>query len=596
MKKNNNKILITLSLTLMVFSYACKKSYLDVPAYGTISPDLVANKIGVNGLLIGAYSLLDGEGSRAGTNNGPWATSSSNWVYGSVAGGDAHKGSDAGDQNLITSIETWNCPPANGYINQLWQQRYDGVQRANEVLRIMRKATDMTPADTIEASAEAKFLRAHFHFELRKNFGKIQWVDESQTYSKGNFNTANKEVLPMIEADFAYAYANLPEVQSSIGRCNKWAAASYLAKVYMFEKKFAEAKALFTTIIASGRTSGGAKYQLTKHFADNFNPALKNSSESVFAVQMNVNDGTGGANANQGDALNFPYGGGAQTGCCGFFQPSYSLANSFKVDANGLPMLDGSYNNVDLKNDIGLKSADPFTPDGMIALDSRLDWTIGRRGIPFLDWGIMAGANWIRLQSFAGPYEGMKHMFYKTQVGVLTDASGWTNGFTANNYNLLRFADVLLLAAEAEVEVGSLLTATKYVNMIRSRAADPTGFVYQYKNGTDATQGYSSVPAANYKVGLYPLFTSQDYARSAIRFERKIELGMEGHRFYDLTRWGTGAAELNAYAAHELASGYASMIGAKYKTNMSEVLPIPQSQIDLAQSGGKSVLLQNPGY
>lgn len=596
MKKNNYRILIPLFSALLILSYACKKSFLEVPASGTISPDLVANKIGVNGLLIGAYSLLDGEGSKAGNNNGPWATSSSNWVYGSVAGGDAHKGSDAGDQNLITSIETWNCAPANGYINQLWQQRYDGVQRANEVLRIMRLAKDMTPSDTLKVSAEAKFLRAHYHFELRKNFGKIQWVDEGQTYSKGNYNTPNLEVLPMIEADLAYAYANLPEIQPSVGRCNKWAAAAYLGKIYMFEKKFDEAKALFSVIIANGKTSGGAKYQLNKHFADNFNPATKNSSESVFAVQMNVNDGTGGANANQGDALNFPYGGGAQTGCCGFFQPSFSLANSFKVDANGLPLLDGSYNTKDLKNDMGLKSTDPFTPDGSIPLDPRLDWTIGRRGIPFLDWGIMAGADWIRLQSFAGPYEGMKHMFYKTQVGVFTDASGWTNGFTANNYNLLRFADVLLLAAEAEAEVGSLQTATTYVNMIRSRAADPTGFVYKYKNNVDASQGYSSTPAANYQIGLYPTFSNKDYARTAIRFERKIELGMEGHRFYDLTRWGTGNVELNAYAAHELASGYASMIGAKYKTGMSEVLPIPQAQIDLAQSGGKSVLTQNLGY
>ena len=596
MKKNNNKILIGCSLLLVIFTYACKKSFLAVPLQGALTPDLVANRIAVNGLLIGAYSLLDGEGSNAGTNNGPWATSSSNWVYGSVAGGDAHKGSDAGDQNLITSIETWNCSPSNGYINQLWQQRYDGVQRANEVLRVMRLAKDMSPADTLEVSSEARFLRAHYHFELRKNFGMVQWVDESQTYVKANFNTPNLEILPMIAADFAYAYANLPETQSSVGRCNKWAAASYLGKVYMFQKKFTEAKALFTTIIENGKTSGGAKYQLTKHFADNFNPSTKNSSESVFAVQMNVNDGTGGANANQGDALNFPYGGGAQTGCCGFFQPSYSFANSFKVDVNGLPLLDGSYNKIDLKNDLGLKSSDPFRPDSTIALDPRLDWTVGRRGIPFLDWGIMAGANWIRLQSFAGPYEGMKHMFYKSQVGVFTDASGWTNGFTANNYNLLRFADVLLLAAEAEVEVGSLETARTYVNMVRSRAADTTGFVYQYKNGVDASKGYSNIPAANYKVGLYLTFPSPDYARTAIRFERKIELGMEGHRFYDITRWGIGGTELNAYAAHELASGYASMNTAKYTTNMSEVLPIPQAQIDLGQVAGKSILTQNPGY
>ncbi len=579
MKRNNYRVFIAISLFLVAF--ACKKSFLDTPLLGALNPDLVANKAGVNGVLIGAYSLLDGEGGN-GTGNGPWATAASNWVYGSVAGGDAHKGSDPGDQNLITPIETWNTSPTNSYLDQIWRSRYDGVQRSNDAIRLARLATDMTPADTLEVVAEARFLRAHYHFDLAKNFNKVPFVDESQTYTTGNFLTPNIDVMPILETEFAFAYANLPEIQPQKGRANKWAAAVYLAKVYMFEKKFTEAQALFTTIIASGKTASGIKYQLESHFADNFNPALKNGSESVFAAQMNVNDGTGGANANQGDALNFPYGGGAQTGCCGFFQPSYSLVNSFKVDANGLPFLDGSYNNTDLKNDEGIKSGDPYTPDMVTPLDPRLDWTVGRRGIPFLDWGLMAGQDWIRNQAAAGPFMAIKHTFYKSQKTILTDASGWTPGFTANNVNILRFADVLLMAAEAEAEVGSLATATSYVNMVRSRAADPTGFV--------------PGSVANYKIGLYPTFASQDFARTAIRFERKIELACEGHRFYDLSRWGTGATELNAYAAHELKSGYLTMVGASYTPNKSEYLPIPQAQIDLSQSGGTSVLTQNPGY
>ena len=157
-------------------------------------------------------------------------------MYGSVAGGDAHKGSDAGDQNLITPIEQWNTLPSNGYIDQLWMQRYDGAQRANDAMRLMRKATDMTPADTLEVAAEARFLRAHFHFELSKAFGKVPWVSEDQTYSQGNFLTPNINVLPNIEADLAFAYANLPETQAQGGRANKWAAGAYLGKVYMFEK------------------------------------------------------------------------------------------------------------------------------------------------------------------------------------------------------------------------------------------------------------------------------------------------------------------------------------------------------------------------
>lgn len=581
MQTKNYKFVIVLAAFFSLVLYACKKSFTILPATGSLGPELLANKIGVNGLLIGAYSLLDGEGGNGG-GNGPWATAASNWVYGSVAGGDAHKGSDPGDQNLITPIETWNASAANSYLDQIWKSRYDGVQRSNDVLRLMRQAKDLTPADTIEISAEARFLRAHYHFDLAQNFNKIPWVDESQSYSNSNFLKPNVLIWDKLEEDFSYAYANLPETQPQKGRANKWAAASYLAKVYMFEKKFNEAKALFTTIIANGKTAAGLHYALEKHFADNFNPATKNGSESVFAAQMNVNDGTGGANANNGDALNFPYGGGAQTGCCGFFQPSFTLVNSFKVDANGLPFLDGSYNNTDLKSDQGLKTSDAFTPDKTTPIDPRLDWTVGRRGIPFLDWGLMGGQDWIRNQASAGPYMGMKHMFYKSQIGILTDASGWTPGFTANNYNILRFADVLLMAAEAEAEVGSLQTAVDYVNMVRRRAQDPTGFV----------QG----SVANYQIGLYTSFPSQAYARDAIRIERKIELATEGHRFYDVTRWGIGATELNAYAAHELKSGYLTMVGAKYTTGMSEYLPIPQAEIDLSVVSGKSVLTQNPGY
>lgn len=582
MKKNKLKILIPGSLLFVLAIVACSKNYLDVPPAGQLDPSTLANKVGVEALLVGAYSLLDGEGSNAGTGNGPWATAASNWVYGSVAGGDAHKGSDPGDQNLITPIETWSALASNAYLDQVWQQRYDGVQRANDAIRVMRLAKDMTPADTLQVSSEARFLRGHYAFELRKIFKMVPWIDENITYTAGNYLVPNDhDILTDIEADFSYAYANLPDVQTSVGRANKWAAASYLAKTYLFEKKFGEARTLLTTIIAQGKTSGGKAYALTAHFADNFNPAKKNSSESVFAAQMNVNDGTGGANANSGDALNFPYGG--QTSCCGFFQPSFSLANSFKVDDDGLPFLDGSYNNVDLKSDYGKSSNDPYTPDSTTPLDPRIDWTIGRRGIPFLDWGIMPGANWVRNQASAGPYEPIKNMFYKSQLGTYTDASAWSNGFTANNVNIIRYADVLLWAAEAEVEGGGTLAkAMEYVNMVRKRAQDPTGFV----------QG----SVANYKIGLYTSFPSADYARKAIYFERKIELAMEGHRFFDLTRWNIGKTELDAYAAHELKSGYLTMAGVSYTVNKSEYLPIPQPEIDLSQKDGKSVLTQNPGY
>ncbi len=595
MKKYNLKHMIPVALASLVILYACNKSYLEVPAAGALSQDVLANKVGVEALLVGAYSLLDGEGSSAGTNNGPWATSSSNWVYGSVAGGDAHKGSDPGDQNLITPIEQWNATPSNGYLDQLWQQRYDGVQRSNEAIRVLKLAKDVTPADISRITAEARFLRAHYHFELAKNFGNIPFIDETITYAAGNYmvaNAGNAAILAKIEADLKYAYDNLPEAMNSVGRANKWAAAAYLGKIYMFEKKYAEARAILATVIASGKTSLGIKYALVNNFGDVFDISKKNSSEHIFSVQMTVNDGTGAANANSGDALNFPYGG--ETGCCGFFQPSFSLANAFKVDANGLPFLDESYNTVPLKSDMGISADQAFTPDATTALDPRIDWTIGRRGIPYLDWGIMPGSTWVRNQAAAGPYEPLKHLFRKTQVGIFTDGSSWTNGFTANNYPLIRLADVILLAAEAEVEGGgSLVLATSLVNQVRTRAMNPAGFV-----GAGTNNGGNRSPA-NYKIGTYAAtFADATIARKAIRFERKIELAMEGHRYYDLSRWGGAFAkvELDAYAASETRQGYLSMSGVNFKTGKSEYLPIPQTQIDKTQKDGKSVLTQNPGY
>ncbi len=589
MKKYNLKLIIPGALSLLVFLYSCKKSFLEVPAAGALSQSVLANKIGVEGLLVGAYSLLDGEGSNAGTGNGPWATSSSNWVYESVAGGDMHKGSDPGDQNLITPIEQWNATPANGYLDQIWQQRYDGAQRANEALRVLKLAKDVTAADVSRITAEARFLRGHYHFDLAKLFNKIPFIDESVTYTAGNFLVSNATpILPLIEADFAYAYANLPETMSSVGRANKWAAAAYLAKVYMFEKKYAEAKALYTLIIASGKTSLGVKYALLPKFADVFNPAKKNGSEDVFTVQMTANDGTGASNANSGDALNFPYGG--ETGCCGFDQPSFTLSNSFKVDANGLPFLDESYNTVPLKNDMGISASQAFTPDNTTPLDPRIDWTIGRRGIPFLDWGLMPGSIWVRNQAAAGPYEPLKHLFYKSQEGVYTDASSWTNGFTANNYHIIRFADVLLMAAEAEVNGGGTLAqALTYVNQVRARASNPDGFV-------GPTNNAGLVSPANYQIGLYTSFPDAAYATKAIQFERKVELAGEGHRFSDLVRWGTAKAQLDAYAANEAKQGYLSMTGVSFTVGKSEFLPLPQAQIDKSQKGASSVLTQNPGY
>ena len=321
------------------YSADARKTNLDQRALGQLDETAIANKKGVQGLLIGAYSLLDGfSKDERGIETGGWGSAASNWIYGSVCGSEAYTGSVESDQPEIRKIERFQPGPYNIYIAQKWSALYAGIQRANTVLRVMRKAKDMSSADTTAARAEALFLRAYYHFEAVKIWKNVPFVDESITYEAGNYYLSNDSLIwTAIENDFKFAAANLPPTQlAAIGRANKYAAEAFLAKVYMFEHKFSDAQPLLKNLITNGVTAGGKKYALV-NYADNFNPATKNSAEAVFSTQMSVSDNALGANGNWGDALNFPNGGGP-SGCCGFFQPSQWLVNHFKTDAiSGLP-------------------------------------------------------------------------------------------------------------------------------------------------------------------------------------------------------------------------------------------------------------------
>jgi hypothetical protein len=255
--------------------------------------------------------------------------------------------------------------------------------------------------------------------------------------------------------------------------------------------------------------------------------------------------------------------------------------NAFRTK-DGLPLLDKSYNTGanQVKNDMDVASGAAFTPDAG-ELDPRLDHTVGRRGIPYLDWMDHPGQAWIRNQPNAGPYSPKKYVYAKSESGTFQDNSSWTPGYTGINFMIIRFADVLLLAAEAEIEVGSLEKAREYVNRVRTRAINSE---IKRSNGT---------PAANYKISTYTAaWTSKDTARLAVRHERLLELGMEGHRFYDLQRWGTAQAELDFYFAYDGVKLASALGGSKYADKFKWV-PIPQDQIDLV---GKDILVQNPGF
>lgn len=580
--KYSFKLIAFSSLTLVLsLLSACKDSFLEITPKGALTEEVLSSKKGLEGLLVGAYAPLTGRGG--------FYTGFGNWVHGSIRGGDANKGTDSGDQAVANPVQRHEPLPNNGVVGDKWNMTFEGVARANTVIRLTNASTDatLTAADKTRILAEARFLRGLYYFELRRIFNKVPYVDDVMTADEAVKVKNNVEIYPKIEEDLKFAMDNLPETQGAAGRANKWAAAAYLAKAYLYQGKYGEAKTLFTDIIANGQTTNGQKYGLLSSYADVFKADNDNSKESVFAVQAAVNTGNTN-NTNNENVLNFPYNTGSDgpAGCCGFFQPSFELVNSFRVDANGLPLLDGSYNSAanEVKNDFGLKSADAFTPDAG-TLDPRLDHSVGRRGIQYLDWIEHPGDNWIRSQPFAGPYSPKKFVFYKGTQNSLTDGSSWTRGYTALNQPLMRFADVLLMAAECEVEAGSLETARGYVNQVRSRAADPATWVKKLSTGDNA---------ANYVIGTYDTpWADQAAARNAVRFERKLELSGEGHRFFDLVRWGVAADVINAYLAYDGAKLISALGGASFTSGKSEYYPIPQSQIDIH---GADVLEQNPGY
>ncbi len=569
---------------------SCSDDFLDKPALGALSDAQLSTKVGINAALIAAYAALDGDGVGAAS---AWDASADNWIYGSIAGGDAHKGSEGSDQAGINAIMLYSAGPSNGFFNSKWRAVYEGVNRANTVLRILPDVADITEEERKILEGEARFLRGHYYSELKKMYNKVPWIDENTTEHKTVTN--EPDVWPNIEADFEFAMNSLPATQSEVGRANKWAAAAYLGKSYLYQKKYTDAKATFDQVIAQGVTSNGLKYALVERFRDNFDGATKNNSESVFAVQAAANDGTNTiGNANAGQMLNYPY--NSPFRCCGFYQPTQDLVNAFRTDANGLPYVD-SYNSVSVKSDMGLTADDAFTPDNT-SLDPRLDWTVGRRGVPFHDWGNHPGAPWVRDQTYAGPYAPKKHIYWQATAGLYSDQSSWAPG-NAINILIIRFADVLLMAAEAEAEAGTLGKAQEYVNMVRERAANKEGWLYKYNNESAPMDGFSATPAANYTIAPYPAGAfaalGKEGALKAIYFERRLELAMEGHRFFDVVRWGVADQVLNAYIQYE-STVTVDVKGGNFVKGRNEYYPIPQAQIDLSTSGGLSTLNQNPGY
>ncbi|MDH3650098.1 MAG: RagB/SusD family nutrient uptake outer membrane protein [Saprospiraceae bacterium] len=564
--------ILALAALLMI---ACKDEFLDGPAQGVLDESTLGNPAGVEATLVAAYSLIDGF---AGFGN--WGGAGSNWIFGSVASDDAYKGSEAGDQQPSTDVELyqWGTTGADGYLNSKWQNVYEGTNRANATLKLLANVDEVSADDRKRIEGEARFLRAHYQFEAWRYWENIPYYTEAdEDFRKTNVGS---DALVAVISDLQAAIGLLPESQSEIGRANKWTAQAYLGRVQLHGASkgkggasFGDVKSTLDPVVSSG------PYSLQDCFHTIFSVPGENSSEMVFAYQSSVNDGDGGGdNGNRNDRLNFPHG-GSPFGCCGFHQPSQNLVNAYKVDGSGLPMF-GTFNDADVT------ASD--------AVDPRLDWSVGRDDVPFLNHGLHA-PGWIRDRAWAGPFSPKKNIYHAGQSE--SSNVGWNSAhLTSLNLHLLRYSDVILMLAEAEVEAGSMERARELVNMVRSRAGNCA-----QGPGTDVSDiavpiNDPSITWANYSVGTYDSpWADQTEARRAVRMERRLELAMEGHRFFDLRRWGIAKDVLNAYLEVEKTKRQ-YLTGSAGYTDRNDLYPLPSVQIELSRVDGEDRLVQNTGW
>jgi hypothetical protein len=554
--KSIKYLLLTFSLLAVA---SCTTDLLDTQPRGVLAEG-VLSATSVDKLVVAAYQGL---GGHFAGNAESFAGPSSNWII-DVRSDDAYKGGGGiTDRTDIHQLETATMDPTNYAVFQKWRNPYFAIARCNLAIReIQNLEDDSYPRE--ERIAEMRLLRGHFHFDLLRNFNQIAYLDEkADPTATTNTALSSPEILQKIREDFQAAYDVLPVDQDEVGRVNKYIAAAFMAKVSLEQKRWSDVLT-YTGFVMSG------PYDLLGDFQDLGTLEFENGSESVFTIQYSTANIF--ANHDWGNLLNVTLGpgidGGAYANGDDFYHGSQNLVNAFRTDNNGLPLfdsfdevavLDGSYSGT---------------------LDPRVDFTFGRIGIPWKGNTAIYTEAWVRDDDYLPGFSSKKHVVAPNDPNVHNSFPWAASGL---NFNIIRYAEVLLWRAEALIESNQDLDeARDLINRVRQRARDS-----QYVKTLDG-----SSDAANYKIGTYPAAGwTQDYARQALRFERRLELAMEGHRFYDLNRWGIAAATMNAYYTTE-ALRVEYLQGITFQAGKHEFLPIPQQEIDLAPD----LYTQNPNY
>lgn len=571
---------ITFLAAILLLASSCGGDFLEVQPQGVISDDALNTPENIEGLVVAAYAML---------GNDHYSVPNQLWPWGDLRAGDAYKGGDGpADIANYHAMEVFStlqpdmrayAPAALGDLNdKKWTRLYTSVSRANNALRRLNAIAESEFALKTTRIAEMRFLRGQYYFDLKILYKHIPWVSENDSpldiEQLSNTDLSDAQLWENIIAEFQFAADNLPATQSDKGRPTKYTAKAFLAKALLYaayeqgdnnqvvninQQKLEEVVGAVDEVIASGT------YALETDYANPFLWEHENGPESVWAIQRSHDDGTATGMIDFSAMLNAPM--STEFGCCWFHIPSQNLVNSFKTAANGVPDFD-NFNNSDLNSTVN-------------TVDPRLDHTVAQPGKP---WKyepslIYTEAEWARQPGIYGPFSSLKE-----NVSPNCECFEQLPPFMGSSKNtiLIRYADVLLWKAEALIELGRQNEALPIINEIRLRA----------KNSTDLLKFANGSPVSNYKVEPYSgADWTQDFARKALRYERRLEFAMEGHRFFDLVRWGIAAQTLDSYFAIEKTKrDYLN--DAQFQSGKHEYLPIPQQQINL--SGGK--YMQNPGY
>lgn len=560
MKKILYSVLTVLAL---VGTTSCSDFLDDQKPQGVLDSDMVKEPSNVDNLVISAYAVF--------TTAEDVNSSFSMWNF-DVRSDDAYKGGNGtSDGDVFHQLEIeQGVLTTNWNINDMWVRLYNCISRVNSAISVLETTSDSYQLKA-QRLGEMKFLRAYAHFLLKRLYKNIPFIMDANLKQE-DYNTlsntefTNDEGWQQIINDVEYAYSVLPVKQTDKGRPSKAAAAAFLTKAYLY-KAYHQDDPSSNQVTSINRedllkvieysnpdiySAGG--FDLEADFHNNFRPETQyeNGVESIWAMQYSINDGTKYGNLNWSYGLIVPNIPGVTDGGCDFYKPSQNLVNAYRTDADGHPFID-TFNNKDYD----------LTQDA----DPRLFLTVGLTGLPYefnSKYMMDASSTWSRSNGLYGYYVTLKQNV-DPDCGYMVKGSWWG---TPMNRIVFRYADVLLERAEAYAQLNETGEAIKLVNKIRLRAKQSTGMI----------ANYPSDYGVKFNISTYNGSYSQEDALKIVKMERRLEMGMESERFFDLVRWGEAEKVLNKYFAEE--TNNCSIYGdAHFTANKNEYLPIPFSQV-----------------